>query len=1014
MKAQRKLILNYIKSNEIEKALEAALDTIENDDLDYKVCFYAGYCYFLQNNYKEAIKYYKKAQSLATTENEHLESSKGLSKIYITYDYLYLDSDSKNEVEKVLLSTLKNRANTAYTELEKASITFLLNLYLYNDIDKYMDLFFTFCTDTSINSNGKIVLNDNYKEEGFSLLKEYFIVRLRNFERALKDIVDSGSFSKPRTDLIAELVPILDRYTGLKDYYKVLLDIYSNKFLSEIADAYLLYLTFRTYTTYSSLHELLLFIEELFEKDIKLVDESVILMVLSDFMNSPTVLGTSATYKKILYNTLSPTILLIRFAKREETGNDLLNIYGEIEVALNISYSMKKEYISTLMLKDSAEQEILTNRDYSILDGIDKLSISHRINMAVLVESAMKSMNIKVLVDLFSIYREENITDHIVEWCLDLENMPSSIKTVLGLYRNQNEKLKKDESLEETSEQVKKIAKHVYRTNNYKNTIRDHLLNNINSQYYLNGVRMHMKILNKEIEEVYKYLTETEKSLDEYRLYLNEINALVERFDLVYSYHKFLCEYTNKAIKSSSEKKVEQGSLNKYISIYSKEYLVRENLLPLDLLTRYKYPVDKNIFCFRHLIAINNYEKENKSISLVLLKELYEERPQDYYVANDLGVCLVEMNQSITPIDKYLRDVQNINNSHLLEISMHYHRRQSNWEIVERRAKEILVFGYDYVVKMALVEALSEQKKYKYAVKIIRELEEESKEINYRTNTVRVFMIYLYIKIDKFEEAQKMIDLLLQEKELGTEERNRAIQYKKYICATLLQRAVATEETEEVLKIADTYKKLDVNLVPENSVGEVDRITAISDQYAELVSKILRKEAGTEIDFKLTAALETDDQLELITLSKLILLNASINNQLSNPVVHNTISCCIKKANLQGETREALEVELLLRVIRDENVENYYEENRKSEETPFARVLLSILYHPSELAANTRDYLKNTTALDMDMIELLAKEVAAQENPRNTADLESIFLHLCRTYTADNERIRWLYDLLKN
>ncbi|KAI5137038.1 hypothetical protein NEAUS06_2070, partial [Nematocida ausubeli] len=79
----------------------------------------------------------------------------------------------------------------------------------------------------------------------------------------------------------------------------------------------------------------------------------------------------------------------------------------------------------------------------------------------------------------------------------------------------------------------------------------------------------------------------------------------------------------------------------------------------------------------------------------------------------------------------------------------------------------------------------------------------------------------------------------------------------------------------------------------------------------------------------------------------------------------------------------------------------------------FARVVQALLYSPVDLAPVSREYLKNATIAEMDVLLLLAQKIAEQKNPRDISDLEAIYLHLCRKYTPDREEVRWLHELLK-
>ncbi|KAI5190043.1 hypothetical protein NEMIN01_0828 [Nematocida minor] len=1063
MKKLRKIILNHIKTRDIEKALSTALDALEDEE-DGKILFYAGYCYYLQNKYGKSVEYYKRALKLSVSPEDLLDIYKGLSKIYITYEFLYLDAKDIIEIEAALLAVLKNAKDSEYTETEYSCIVFLSNIYLYNDIEKYMSFFSTYCLrKDSIDS---LAMKDRFEEEGHNMLKSYFMTRLRNFEKDLKSIVDSGGFSVCRKEIARKLECIIEKCLDLDKYYSALVEKYPKIFLEEVANLYLLFLTTRTYSGYKSIGRLLLFIRELVCNGVEIENKAAVLMVLSDFLNIPAVLGEISHYKKVYYNTLSPTIRLLRFPNEKKV---VLEIYQEMENALGLSYKLKKEYLDTLVLESMTKDEILSNRQYSIKSAIElhhsepsdnvkggcsnsPRKISHPRNILILMNYAMQSMNIKVMNDLLcSIYEEGPLGDDVLSECLQYEKIPKSTLSVLGNEKTKEECASSQESktdsttasgLEDLSAAsadstqviqafLLKTMSSLYSMDYYRDILFSYILDIIHSKYHLNAIIQHAHVLENRTDGVCEYLIDNEKGIDMHRLYLNEIDRYGSVFDRVYGYHKFLCEYINKIVKNQ----IAEENINtaEYKSVYSKEYLGCKRSRDMQELNLYKYTVNANIEYFRHLLAISNYEKNRKEISLMLLRELYQERSHDYYLINDLALILTEKNESIHFVDKYLRTAHSMDSTNLFLISMKYHKKQGNWEIVERRAKEILAQKYEYKIKMALAEALSVQKKYKYAIKIVEEVESDEMEKNQtkthelsemsilskstitdesssRLASVRIFKAYLHIKIGKLEEALEIINALLEEN-LEESKKNKAIQYKKYIHAIQIREAICTEEVESVLKITEEYSKLKRKCSGDEKWTEMGAIIGISDAYVELVDKILKNETGAEN--RLTEYLSTDDQQELITLSKLLLLLASVNNELNNPVLHNAVSHCIKKANLQGETKESLEVELLLRMIRDEDIEDYYQDSRKSEETPFARILLSILYDPTSLAPITREYLKSTTIMDTEMLKVLAKIISEQNNPRDNADLEAIFLHLCRRYSAEEKEVNWLYKLLK-
>ncbi|KAI5156270.1 hypothetical protein NEPAR05_0431 [Nematocida parisii] len=1025
MKKQRKLILKYIKENKINQALGEAISTIEYYDPDYKIHFYAGYCYYMDKNHPSAVEHYKKALSLSSTPEESFEVYKGLSKIYIEYEYLYIEEEKKKEIEEVLLFTLCNVKDKMYTAHEKKTVVFLLNLYLYNDIDKYTDAFIKYCMQ-EICTSGEICMNEDFKDDGFFMLKEYFNERLKHFNRDLKSIVDSGCFSKERKDIIKELQSILAKADDLYLYYPELVRVLGNEFVESVCDGYLLYLTMHAYSNLAKVPAVVSLVSYILAKGIKIKDDSVILMILSDFLDIPTILGVSATYKKIYYNTLSPTILLLRFPNNQETMQCVLEVYKEMQESLDIEYNLKIEYVSTLLIDHTVQNDVLTDREYSLSSAVSavypeiKMAISCATNILILLGSALEAMNVTVINEVLQNSSSNLPVDSILEAFLKIEKISPSITGALNKETKQNPEGIADKisqlsltgmsiDCEGIKENLLLIGVMAYKILFYREFLFEYVIERINANYHVNIVKKHMKLLSGNIEEVYEYLVQHEDQLHEYRAYLGQTGTNIGKFEMIYSYHKFACEYINKALSGSTGIEVPGD----YISIYSKQHMGQAAIPNGSSVCLYKYPVDENISHFKHLMAVNNYEKGNKTMSLMLLKELHTARPHDYYILCDLGAILAESNETLHLVDTYLRIAQNISSPHLFLLSMQYHKKQKIWEMVERRAKEVLMFGYDYIIKMTLVEALSEEKKYKYAIKTASEIEEVEKKSPSSSVlvSVQIFMVYLYIKIDELVRAEEIIDMLL-EKELKEAEKTKVLQYKKHLYALRIQTAIKKEEPEDVLGLTKAYQLLSSTEQCSDEPTEIDRTTAISDAYATLLEKVLTKDPSPCAEPKLY--LDTDDQQELITVSKLLLTYASVSNQLENPAIHSVILNCIKKANLQGETRDALEVELLLRIVRDEDVQHYYEEDKKSEETPFARVILSLLYYPADLAATTREYLKNTTLADMDVILMLAHIVAEQKNPRNTADLEAMFLHLCRKYTPDSSEVRWLYELLKN
>ncbi|KFG26758.1 uncharacterized protein NESG_00913 [Nematocida ausubeli] len=1025
MKTQRKLILKYIKTNEIDKALETALYTIKYYEPDYKVQFYTGYCYFLKKDYPQAVCHYKQAIATSSSPEESLEASKGLAKIYIESDYMYIKDEDRKEIENVLETVLEGADPKKYTALEKDSIIFLLSIYLYNDLDQYMAVFRKYCMETD-SSGEKTVINEAFSDEGFSHIRAYFCERLKQFHRDLKSTIESGYFSMERKVLVQEVKNILAKVSDLPEYYKDLIETYRKEFLADICSNYLLYLIMRAYSDFLQVGNLLEFMQKILEENIPIEDTSLVLMTLSDFMNIPALLGSPSIYKKVYYNTLSPTILLLRFPGNEAVMKTVLEIYKEIEIALGREYKEKVDYVTALLVRQISSQEVLTDRECPFLSSVtvaypDVPRISSPMNLLIILDDALKAMNLKVINEVLDMHLPSTVIDDIVSAVLDLMEIPESAIEFLAdrnipqkdlcIQEEHKETVLPVESNICTREALIKITRLAYNTLGHKDLLLEYVHEKINSEYHLVLVKQHMALLKGKIESVHACLIENEIKIDSYRVYLVRISKYTSAFEMIYSYYKFACEYINKTLASSQSNVPVGSDYLHYASIYSKENMQMKTALDLLPLNLYKYSVDAHISHFKHLLAINHYEKGNSPVVLQLLKELYDARPNDYYLISDFGVVLAESNESLHPVDKYLRVVQNISSPHLFMLSMEWHKRQESWEMMERRAKEVLMFRYEYTVKMALTEALTEQKKYRYAIKILSEIEEtENKAGSDLLPTVKIFNAYLHIKIDSLDVAEDILDSLLAE-EVGDPERTRAVQYKKHIRALQMQAALKTEEAESVIKIAEEYKNLPVISEVNEEPTEIERSTAMSDAYVGLVQSVLMKEVGAPVE--LQKYLETDDQQELVALSKLILAAASTSGQLQNPAVHSAVLSCIKKANLQGETRDALEVELILRIVRDEDTQNYYEENRKSEETAFARVVQALLYSPVDLAPVSREYLKNATIAEMDVLLLLAQKIAEQKNPRDISDLEAIYLHLCRKYTPDREEVRWLHELLK-
>ncbi|KAI5171299.1 hypothetical protein NEFER03_0658 [Nematocida sp. LUAm3] len=1025
MNKEKTEILHLLKRKEFYKARDECLQYLEYIDHEAKIYFYLGYAYFELNKPQEAYKAYKKAEACPDAQTVKKEVVLGIAKIYKQEDAYFNKSHEEQAEEELYI----NSAIDIYLfqnkyEQYKEYILYLFTIYAYTDIKKQEALIKTHIIkmkeaqesphkekkqslkteenkqeeDKSIPEQPFQINIDIPSEKASEILLSYVDYSLRLFLSDIKSLTEEGAFSKHESIKDA-LKNLYERKSELESYLSIIYTDQPNEqrelVIKKILEKRIKYLFLKIYIYPESLQELIDILVDAQSLNIDISSFSpTVNLLASDFLDAPLVMGTQLEYKSLLFNTLSPTIIFLRFPNRSQLS---YNIYEELEKALNTSYQLKKEFFTSYIYKEEIGEKIIKDSEFQ---GEDEriASLSHHSSLRLLLEIAMESSNFLFAKKLLS-----KIT------ISSARHVPSS-SFLSSLY-----------SFIEHLPHTEQISTSLYI-----------------DEIYANMVGIHMLLLSGDVKESEKALKDLSASTEDikekiFNQYTDSVlfSSLKQKADEIYGYGRFLVEL----LASFSKTEESQHSFSRtlplpttYFSIYSpssifslisssslsaeKEYLA--SLKPL-LKSLFASPTESINPFLLHFLGIRNYLKGSKSHGVSMLLDLYETRPNDFYLVEDLSWCLYQEQENkklVSILEDFLRTRSFRKEFLLLLIALTLYKERKDWLQVEKKAKEILAHtGYTYKIQIILSHALLQQKKSLYAKKTVEEVLLRETEDN--RISAEIFSIYLSISMNDLENIEEKINDLLTS---TTNIRFVSIlnKYKKYFYAKKLETAIKSEGVIETSLLLSKYSNVPSDTCKESS--SLDHILLLTDHYMSIISSIINNTPIASISSIPTPDIfpEKERRSLLVVASRLILAASSLSNGLENPQMHKEVSMYLKEVNAIEEGKDSAETEYLLRLIRDEDVSLFYTGDRLTEDTTFSRVLHSLIYDRKTLLVNIRELLRETSILDGPFLLFLFEVVYKSQLDRTGEDLEMILLHLSRRYKVDEEPLLSIYQKVKS
>ncbi|KAI5188601.1 hypothetical protein NECID01_0214 [Nematocida sp. AWRm77] len=1038
MKEQRREISKAIKAKDIVEAKRKCKEYLEIEEDDARVLLYLGYCYTELHEYGLAHSSYQKAKACTGAEEVAKEIALGLGKVFFQENqYFERPEASKKEEEHVILSCIG-----IYTEQKKALqkeayILYLLEMYRYTDTEKYISAAETYL-NLEENTPDKLTLPER---DTVDILVGYVVQQLKGFRTGLKNLVEQGTFSKMQKEVQHSIDALLiSKQTKTEKYCNQLLaqSTAAREYLLDKAwDLYIFYLCIKVYVRWESLNELSAFLE-LGRQNRRPLEQSALALklLLSDYLDFPGVFGTLEEYKPCMYNTLSPTIISLRFPERK---SQCYSMYESLEKETGFSYRLKKECITAEMYKETLLQNLSKNIGYTGEDVLQEIKDKHTpISCASalikFLEPALKHAHFSFIGHIFQ--ERENSSMHSSNASLLTslkhleirgtrleEHSPSFLDTTKELWSIAVCADKGAGACEGKDEGVGvDITEYIYACK----------IDEIHVQL----IHIHTAITQDRIEYAHSLLPETCTALDALRMHVRDTEdqrvhaRAAERIDKLYAYGKFLVLYVNKAVACGPspaedlclEESPSSIAEHTYTSEYSARTFQRRSAPHLPPLSLLPHPVHSQCLYQQHMLGVHYYETGRPAQALSLLRGLYQENPDNYFLVSDLALYLNAAQSKLEAIgilDKYLRGRVIVHDTHLFSLSLELLREFKHWQRAEMRCKELLSLGYTYKVSMALAESLAHQKKPGYSLKVVQDVISRETDLH-RVASGKVFTVYLQIKTEEFEEAVQSIDALLADKSTPKTFFSMLSKYWKYAYASQLRTAITKDGMKKTLEcIAQFGTPAPLSPLPSTEAfSSLDYTVSVAQCYVSVLAHVFQHAPLSSTlsvpEVPEQAMPDTERQRLLVTTAKLHLLVSCARGNIKNPQVHKRVSAYLKQASIYGETNEALETELVLRLIREENLKEFYKGDRVSEETPSARVIQALLYTPSSLPASIREYAKFATLADASFLMVLARAIAEHPLQSTKEDLETVFLHLSRRYSPDSSEIGWMYAQVQN
>ncbi|KAH9386137.1 uncharacterized protein NEMAJ01_1033 [Nematocida major] len=992
-----KPVLALLKKDAFSEALVLAGDLAKTVK-HYKIHVLIGFCHFKMGNSELALTAYREALSLAETPEALVETHRGIAKIFLAYNPAFIDEKTAREAENTMEIALSAGPASPF---DWEMVSFLLELHLNNDLQKFLP-----------------ALELYQPADSDSWTRKCALKKLQAFHRQVKVFADAGNFFRERGAVRSALRKIVAEFADVETLWSTVEA--DPGFFRHAANEFLFFLYIAVYCDGRKLSDFSHLLLAMLKAEVNVSEHALVFSVVSDFLDFPVEESLKDALKSVMYNTLSPTVMLLRGPERPALLEEALSACSVAEEETGLMLSAKKDVLRARV--HLLNESIYTDRKFPGYSEASERVLGVRA-AKMLLEAGLSCMNVQGLESVLQ------GTPCFIPACelerICTENAPENVAKILAAESARrtpvSEKTEKNKNVHSLNIHFSDSSSHgniqsigVSRMKNekvpilqllsrlcdappYKEYFQKYAVDSVSTVYFVRAVEMHMCILQKQPETVRAYLSVISPEFDAFAEYVRRTGEDSATFSELCAYYGFLWECSRESLFA--------------------------NACPESAFSRHK-------------AALSAYTAGYAEAAVEMLTRLHRERPYDYYVACDLGAILHEVGGSLSLLDEYLRVAENLQDTGLLRASLRYHQRSGNWGVAERRCQEILLVKDSYAVKMALAEALSQQKKFKYAVKVASEAEnailalgkstsraggeerirsdgllhrgifgsgsrknpsenpelrgveaEESRENSESAgdsagydlaclNTVRLYLVYLLASSGDFARASSVAGQL-RESALSPHECDQLLKYEVFLRAHSVSTASHTEETPDILRMTSPHAEIRFE-------GGGDPYI-LCDAYVRSVHGLL---TGKAAHTRVLECFSSEDPGLLLTASQLLLFESSAFQRESDPNVHGTISQALKKVHVTGESPASLETALLLAVARGEAVCDFYAGDRQAEASPFARALIAFLSGEG-LDRAVDAYLPGSSVLELGVVSLFSRHVSG-------AVLERARLHLSR------------------
>jgi len=853
MREKRKEILKTIKGKEIQRAKDQCKKYIEIEEDDARVYVYLGYCHTEDKEYEESLRAYERARKCSNAEEVELEIVQGIGRVLVEEKKHFEKSEEEqNKEEEIVARVAEIYREQNKSEQAKKYLMYLLEMLRYAKIEKYRQVFeknFNIGTEDT----DKLDLE---KREKLDVIAEYVDQRLKDFASCVKTLVETGGFSRPRSEISKNIRNLVDEQKETEKYIRYAAECGEEEekaLVEKIFENFVFYLGMKVYVDGKYLEGFAEGVMKGKRFGVPLErHRSFVQLVASDFLDMPLVIGTADEYKPFLYNVLSPTVVLLRFKEQKAVCYEM---YAEMEEETGRSYRKKKQMISALQYQKRIEEKLQKDTEYRGEEELEEIREKYgRIHDAsalmVILEEAARISSFAFIEEVLKKAERSgdwNICgggdggdvgeDGLIVEISDVGDV-GDVSDIPNLHNLPNLSNLHNINGEHACVDSKNTdyVQHSLRSTDLFEASRDivpyeklFLIMEIDEM----SVRLlsaHENIVHGRADKGLTILMNAERPIQSIRRKIRSSSELSidqeisEKLDQIYGYAKFLTEYLNRIIllkstpskcENSSSTAPKDASEQEYFSEYSEHALRNKEISRTTMLDMFRHPVDRTNHYQRHMNSVTSYEKDSCATALAGLGDLHQERKNDYYLVGDLAHYLSKSrkrDEALVILEEYLRGRVYRNETHLFALSLRLLRETKRWHQMEMRCKELLTKQKTYRLEIALAEALSHQKKYTYALKIVQDVirteiarkSTDKQAEPEKLRTAQLFEIYLYIKSQNLALAEDRINAISKE-DLNRTERTVLERYRKYAQAHEIRRAVHAEGITHVKNLISKY-----------------------------------------------------------------------------------------------------------------------------------------------------------------------------------------------------------------